>query len=180
MDPATLVRELIARGVPQHAAMGLVGNYTVESGLNPGINEISPTVPGSRGGFGYAQWTGPRRRQYEAYAAERGASLDDWRTQLDFTVHELNTSEARARDAIYAAQSPADAARLVSERFLRPGVPHLDRRIGETMKLAGMDYNALSQPQPQQANALSQQPQQPQFQYNALQLDPRDFFARTA
>lgn len=59
-----------------------------------------------------------------------------------------------------------------------------DHRAKAAQFLGGMTTgNALGQAQqPQQANALAQQqqPQQPVFQYNALQLDPRDFFARTA
>ncbi|MGB1215746.1 MAG: phage tail tip lysozyme, partial [Pikeienuella sp.] len=108
IDPRQIIAGLVARGVPQHAAVALAGNMAVESRYDPGINEAAPVVPGSRGGFGLIQWTGPRRRQLEAYA---GSNLADMDTQLDFLVHELNTSEARARDAIYGASNAEDAAR---------------------------------------------------------------------
>lgn len=193
VDPQQIIAGLVARGVPQSAAIGMAGNIAVESRFDPGINEIAPVVPGSRGGFGLIQWTGPRRRQLEAFAGGNVADLD---TQLDFLVHELNTSERSARDQIYSAQDPETAARLVSEKFLRPGIPHLDRRIAETRRLAGGGYeqpqgspqrppqgqqgypapsqpqNALSQPQ----NALTQ-PQPPQYQ-NALAVS--DFLRPTA
>ena len=133
VDPQQIIQGLIARGVPPAAAVGMAGNIAVESGFNPGINEIAPLVPGSRGGFGLIQWTGPRRRELEAFAGDRVADLD---TQLDFLVQELNTTERGARDAIYSAPDPETAARLVSDKFLRPGIPHLDRRIAETRKLA--------------------------------------------
>ena len=68
-DPGNLVKQgLVARGMPEHIADGFVMNFKDESGLNPGINEQAPIVPGSRGGFGLAQWTGPRRKALEAYA----------------------------------------------------------------------------------------------------------------
>ena len=38
----------------EHVADGFVMNFKDESGLNPGINEQNPIVPGSRGGFGLA------------------------------------------------------------------------------------------------------------------------------
>ncbi|MDE4176359.1 phage tail tip lysozyme [Phaeobacter sp. PT47_59] len=120
---------LRARGLPDHIARGFLANFQVESGLNPGINEIAPLVPGSRGGFGLAQWTGPRRRQFEAFAGERGTRVDDLDTQLDFLMHELGTTEQSAAKSIFAAQTPEDATRAISEKFLRPGIPHLDRRL---------------------------------------------------
>jgi len=136
---------LINRGIPENAAKGFVGNYTVESGLNTGINEISPTVPGSRGGFGLAQWTGPRRRQFETFAKSKGKPLDDLDVQLDFTAWELANTEKRAAGLIYAAQTPEDAARLISTKFLRPGIPHLDRRIAATRQFTGAPAGDMSQ-----------------------------------
>jgi hypothetical protein len=184
MTPQQVIDGLIARGMPPAAAMGFAGNFAVESRFDPGINEIAPLVPGSRGGFGYAQWTGPRRRQLEDFAASRGVPVSDPNMQLDFLMHELGTTEARARDAIFSARDPVTAARLVSEQFLRPGIPHLDRRIEETMRLAGGDYsgygNALAQapqqPAPQNALAAPEPPPQLQFQIGAM--DPSAFMRR--
>lgn len=172
VDPRLVVDGLVRRGVPLNAAIGLAGNIAVESGFRTDINEIAPLVEGSRGGYGLIQWTGPRRRQFEAFA---GQNLNDLDTQLDFIVHELGTTEKRAADAIYAAASPTEAARLVSERFLRPGIPHMDRRLAETERLAG-----LSSTQPQQ-NALetaSQPAQQPAEAMNRLAM-AQQFMPRT-
>ena len=183
MDPALIVDGLVARGVPYTAALGLAGNIAVESNFNPGINEIAPVVPGSRGGYGLIQWTGPRRVQYEEYAQGRGSALDDFDTQLDFLTWELQNTEQRAADRIFAASTPEEAARLTSDLFLRPGIPHMDRRIAETQRIAGTyqpGTNALANPaSPQSAapqqpgNALAQfgmqpQQQQRQAQFNAL------------
>lgn len=41
---------LVKRGLPEHVADAFVVNFQDESGLNPGINEANPIVPGSRGG----------------------------------------------------------------------------------------------------------------------------------
>ncbi|MEY1555330.1 phage tail tip lysozyme [Yoonia sp. R2331] len=170
VDPQQLVAGLVQRGVPYAAALGIVGNMSVESGFDPGINEIAPLVPGSRGGFGLIQWTGPRRRQLEAFAGDRVADVD---TQLDFLVHELGTTERAAARDIYAAEDPLEAARLVSNRFLRPGIPHLDRRIEATRGLMGGE--APQTPQ-QPMNALRAPQNAPQPQMNvlaAMQMMPR-------
>src|SRR5690606_38070280 len=91
---------LIDRGLPEHVADAFIVNFQDESGLNPGINERNPIVPGSRGGFGLYQLTGPRRRQYEAFAAERGLPLDSVDAQLDFLMLEGSTTEKEAFDKI--------------------------------------------------------------------------------
>ena len=134
----TVIQGLVARGVPIHIAQGMTANMIAESNLNPGINEIAPVVPGSRGGWGLNQWTGPRRKAFEAFAAERGASLDDLNTQLDFTMYELQGPEAKAWAAIQGAKDPIEAARLYSETFLRPGTPNMDKRLSEASRIAGM------------------------------------------
>jgi len=101
-------------------------------------------VPGSRGGYGLNQWTGPRRRQFEAFAASRGAPLDDVNTQLDFTLAELQGPESKAWSALQGARDPIEAARIYSETFLRPGIPRMDKRLGYAAELAGMDPSAFT------------------------------------
>lgn len=48
-------------------AAAIVGNIGHESMGFTKLQEMKPTVAGSRGGYGWPQWTGPRRRAYEAY-----------------------------------------------------------------------------------------------------------------
>lgn len=167
-----ILRGLLARGVPYNAAVGAVAGMGAESGFDPGINEIAPVVPGSRGGYGLNQWTGPRRRQFEAFAAERGAPLDDLDTQLDFTVWELNNTETAARDALYAASSPDEAISIYETKFLRPGVPHGGRGSKSVEGVAppqpGQPQYPGQQPDARNALAAEQTP-------NAFMLNPEAF-----
>ena len=145
-----IIAGLLARGVSLPVAQGIVANMKAESNLQPGINEIAPVVPGSRGGFGLNQWTGPRRVAYEQFAAERGAPLDDLQTQLDFTMYELQGPEKAAYAALQGVQDPIEAARIYSERFLRPGIPNMDKRLGYAAEIAGspMPDTAMSMGRP--------------------------------
>ena len=175
-----IINGLMQRGIPRHVAIGIAANMAVESdGFKPDVNEYAPVVPGSRGGYGLNQWTGPRRVQFEQFAKSRGVDPSDVDAQLDFTLWELQNTEKRAGDALMSAQTPEDATRIYSEQFLRPGIPHLDRRLGYAAQLSG---NALAQPQnspPQRGNALAgmQAPEQRKnaltFAYNGL--DPELF-----
>lgn len=114
-----------AAGVPDVVTAGIVGNLMQESGT-----EINPAAVGDNGNaFGAVQWNGDRMRAYKAFAERRGVDPTDYDTQVDFLLHEGKTTEKAAWDAIMQAQTPEEAARIASERFWRPGVPALDRRM---------------------------------------------------
>lgn len=93
-------------------AAGLVGNFIHEAGaaLNPDTNEGKPLIPGSRGGYGLAQWTGPRRRDLEAYAAANGGGLGTLKLQLNFTMQELSTRSGPSGLASYMTNSTVEEA----------------------------------------------------------------------
>jgi hypothetical protein len=148
MDMQTrLFREYIERGFTPAQAWGAVANLQAESGLDPGINEINPVVAGSRGGFGLNQWTGPRRRAFEAYMAERGLPLDDIEGQMDFTFHEFNTTEKAAYDRIKSADTPEEAAYAYSKGFLRPGHDNTEYRMRTAAGMAGGEYSPIAMPE---------------------------------
>lgn len=137
---------LVARGLPEHVADGFVMNFQDESGLNPGINEAAPIVPGSRGGFGLAQWTGPRRKALESFAAERGVSVADPDIQLDFLMTELQGPESGAANSILSAADSGQAAAAIVNKFLRPAEEH--RASREARYTGGGGMSASGQPMP--------------------------------
>lgn len=153
---AEIYRGLLDRGLPPHVAEGIMMNLADESGFDPGINELAPLVPGSRGGFGLAQWTGPRRVALEDYAAQAGRPVDDVGVQLDFLMSELQGPESRAFRSVMATGNEGEAAAAFARDFLRPAENHLARRTAE---YTGADYsppsNALAAPaQSPDMNAL--------------------------
>lgn len=126
---AAAIREgLIARGLPEHVADGFIMNFQDESGLNPGINEAAPLIPGSRGGFGLYQLTGPRRTAYEQFASQRGVDPSDVDAQLDWLMYELQGPEAKAAQSIFSAGSAGEAGAAIVNNFLRPAVEHRQSR----------------------------------------------------
>ena len=147
---------LIQRGMEPHLAKGVAANMIAESRLDTGINEIAPLVKGSRGGYGLNQWTGPRRRAIEAEAKRRGVDVSDLDFQLDYTMYELQGSESRAWRSLQGAQNAEEAARIYSEQFLRPGIPHMSNRLAHARRLEA----AHSQAQPA-APAPEPAPQEP-------------------
>lgn len=131
-DTAGYIREgLLQRGLPEHVADAFLLNFQDESGLNPGINERAPLVPGSRGGYGLYQLTGPRRVAYEQFAAQRGVDPSDIDAQLDFMMQELQGPEANAAKAILSAPDTGTAAAAIVNEFLRPAEEHRARRVAQ-------------------------------------------------
>lgn len=182
LDPQFVISGLVARGVPLHVAQGVTARLHGESRLDPGINEINPTVEGSRGGFGLAQWTGPRRRQLEGFAAERGLPVSDPDVQLDFLMWENANTESAAWAKVMGAKDPVQAAELFTTEWERPGTPHLDATLATARQYAGLTpqsgSNALAAPaMPGQStapqNALAAPPQPPAMK--STQIDPAMF-----
>lgn len=71
-------------GITPEQSAGIFGQLGYESAGLQAINEYQPVVPGSRGGFGWAQWTGPRRRAFESWSAENRADVSDPRRITSF------------------------------------------------------------------------------------------------
>lgn len=136
-DAEAIRAGLIARGLPEHVADGFLMNFQDESGLRTDINEIEPLVPGSRGGFGLAQWTGPRRRQLEAFAQQRGVPVSDLDVQLDFLMTELQGPEAAAAQRILSAQNAGEAGAAIVNDFLRPSPEYRQSRAARYLGGAG-------------------------------------------
>lgn len=189
MAGSEVIAGLISRGIPAHIAYGIAGNMQIESdGFQTDVNEYAPLVPGSRGGYGLNQWTGPRRRQYEAFAADRGVNPSDLDTQLDFTLWELQNTEAPAWMALRQASTPGEAAQIYSEKFLRPGIPHLERRVAAAAALAERQsepasgaQNALASLGGPDAETTAEEARQQsdERQRNQLaMLDPRSFMTQ--
>lgn len=161
-EAAEIRQGLVQRGLPEHVADAFVLNMQDESGLNPGINERNPIVPGSRGGFGLYQLTGPRRRAYEQFAAQRGVDPSDTGAQLDFLMTELQGPESKAARSILSAPDTGTAAAAIVNDFLRPAEQHRNSRANRYMALAGQGgqppaaqaLDALAGGQPAQVASL--------------------------
>lgn len=111
---------------PEQAA-GMVGSLAHESGNFTQMQELKPVA--GRGGLGYAQWTGPRRRAFEAWMAERGTDVSNPAANYGFLQHELNaTSEGRVLDAVRKAATAEQATQAFTNGFLRPGVVAMGSR----------------------------------------------------
>lgn len=106
----------------------VIGNAGHESGGFKSLQEKKPLVPGSRGGYGIMQWTGPRRREYEAYCARNKLNPADMETNYKFLFKELKGPEGKVLERIKKASGLKAKTKVFSDVFLRPGIPHMESR----------------------------------------------------
>ena len=119
-----------AYGLTDEQAAGLVGNLAHETGDFKFMQEIEPMIPGSKGGWGFAQWTGQRRKDFEQWTSDNNLDPSSYEANLGFLMHEIdNTSEGRFMEDLKKAETVEDAARIVSDKYLRPGKPNMSSRI---------------------------------------------------
>jgi len=109
-------------------AAGILGNIGHECLGFTKLQEIHP-VGGGRGGYGWCQWTGPRRRAFEAWAAQEGLPLDSDEANYGFLKRELETTEHATVPAVKRASTLEDAVLAFQTKFERPGVPHPAPRV---------------------------------------------------
>lgn len=116
-----VVRRLVAElGLTLDQAAGLVGNLGYESRGFADLQEHKPLVPGSRGGYGWAQWTGPRRRAFETWCAVHNLDPASDEANWRFLAHELRTSYGWFLARLKGTKTLSDACRLVHEHYERP------------------------------------------------------------
>ena len=103
-----------SKGWTQAQAVGLVANITAESGLRT-------TAVGDGGkAYGICQWHPDRQEEFARFAGHdiRSSTLQE---QLGFVHHELTDGrEKKAGNNLRGAQTPAEAAAVISTYYERP------------------------------------------------------------
>jgi hypothetical protein len=138
-------------GLTRNQAAGFVGNLAHESGGFKTLQERNPTVKGSRGGYGYAQWTGSRRRSFESWAKARNLSVKSYEANYGFLKHELTkTPEKSVLSKLKNAKTVAQASKIVMDRFLRPGVKATNSRKNLSFKVRDLNAGAIASLSPEE------------------------------
>lgn len=102
-------------------AAGIVGNLGYESIGFKTLQEIAPTVHGSRGGYGWAQWTGPRRDDFEYWCKENGLDPASDEANFGFLCVELETTQKHALNMVKLTTGLGTAVFTFGFWFERPG-----------------------------------------------------------
>jgi hypothetical protein len=109
-------------------AAAITGNLGHECAGFTKLQEVSPTVKGSRGGYGWPQWTGPRRRAYEAWCKAQKLNPASDAANYGYLVVELRGPEKKAIPATVKAVGLAAKVKAFELGFERAGVKHYESR----------------------------------------------------
>jgi hypothetical protein len=107
-------------------AAAILGNLGHECNGFQSMQEIHPDA--GRGGYGWSQWTGPRRRAFEAWCDDHGLDIDSDQANYGFLKKELSSTHANARRALLEETDLVRAVRVFERKFLVAGVPHYPSR----------------------------------------------------
>ena len=126
----------LAKGLTPAQSAGIVGNFDIESGVDPTIVQ-----QGGGPGRGIAQWsTGARwdttqNDNVKAYAVQQGESATSLQLQLEFTWYELTTFPDYGLAKLKATTDAATATSTFAEYFEGCGACNTSDRIAHAQSV---------------------------------------------
>lgn len=140
-----IIQKFEAAGYTHEQAAAAAGHIYHESGNNPNA------VHDGGIGLGIAGWNGDRLENLKKFAADRGKPVNDFDTQVDFAIHELDHGEARAGAALKGARSVTDATTAFMHyerpRGYTPDTPQAGdayaQRLSNAAKFAQGNFSGL-------------------------------------
>lgn len=141
-------------------AAGVVGNLFQESGLS-----TSAVSNDGFGSVGIAQWTDRgqsfRKTALEGFSKGAGKLPTDIESQIDFLIHELQTTERRALDRLRNTSGVPDAALAFRQAFERPDPAKANDQTriaaANTAFLGGLTESEVKNAQSVQEKTLKEQ-----------------------
>lgn len=124
-----IMNYIIGQGFPPESAAGIIGNIAQEADFNPvAVNPKSKA-------FGLFQHLGSRKKGLFDFAKQQSRDPNDWRTQVDYALHELRSDPSWGLSELMKARDPREAASIFSKKFERAGAHETNdtRRMREAM-----------------------------------------------
>jgi hypothetical protein len=149
-SPGIMAKLMADFGFKDFQAAAIMGNIGLECDGFREMQEKKPLIAGSRGGFGWAQWTGARRTLFETFCSKNGLDPFSDEANYGFLRAELmdqvpDDKQSMAVTAVLKATSIGRAVRAFEATFERAksGLEHFDRR-DEWADLALTSFRTMS------------------------------------
>ena len=124
--PAIMNKLMKSFDLTDTQAAGILGNLGHECAGFHVLHEIGQ--PEGKGGYGWGQWTGPRRKQFFEWSKKNKL---DWKSDdanYGFFEHELETSESGAISALHKTVTLNAAVVAFERNYERAGIAHYESR----------------------------------------------------
>lgn len=138
--PLAMRRLMRQLGLNKIEAAAIMGNAGHESAGLTVMQEVKPTVPGSKGGYGWFQWTGPRRVAFAKWCAEKRLEMSSDAANIGFLIFELKGAEAQALITLRHADGLENKVRAFEQGYERAGV----KAYGARLWWAGVALSAFN------------------------------------
>jgi len=133
------MKMLTSSGMSKQQAAAMVGHLKVESDNFQADTEYAPNAYGTKG-RGHLQWTdtgnsGGRRTNFENFANSKGLSPTSFEANSQFLLSELqgihgnHWTNGGSYQGFLQTTNINDASSYLQNNYIRPGVPHTDRRL---------------------------------------------------
>ena len=121
-------------------AAALAGNADYETGGFKFMDELKPTVRGSKGGTNVFQFTGLqpgyRRYNFEKYVEENNLDPKDYDAGVDFSIFELTKGDQKsALKKLRETETPEEANRVIVNSYLKPNKKKTNMPTREALTL---------------------------------------------
>ena len=131
---------LTNNGMSKEQAAALTGHLEVESDSFRADTEYAPNAYGTRG-RGHLQWTdissgGGRRTNFENFASSKGLDPKSFEANSQFLLSEMQGNHGNhwtngaSYQGFLGTKSLQEASSYLQNNYIRPGVPHTERRLG--------------------------------------------------
>ena len=107
-------------------AAGVLGNIGTECAGFHHLHEIGQ--PEGKGGYGWCQWTGPRRATFFQYCDAKGMDWQSDDANYGYLQHELRGEYRRTIAALEKTGTLRAAVRAFERNFERAGIPNYKDR----------------------------------------------------
>lgn len=114
-------------GLTAEECAAVFGNLGHESGGFAVLQEQGKRH--GSGGWGWAQWTGPRRRAFDAFALSHRLSATSDEANYEYLCFELRGLERAAIPAMKRAVGLEGKVRAFERQFERAGIPAIGHRV---------------------------------------------------
>jgi len=123
---AVMQKLMLKFDLKAYMAAGIMGNLGHESGGLIQLREIGQ--PQGRGGYGWAQWTGPRARKFLAWCDQSGLDWKGVDGNLGYLIHELD-NDNQTISALLKTKDVLSATVSFERNYERAGVVNMNARL---------------------------------------------------
>jgi hypothetical protein len=124
--PGVMTRLMADFDFSEDQAAGILGNIGHECAGFESLHEIGQ--PAGKGGYGWCQWTGPRRKLFFGWCDKHGLDWQSDAANYGYLKYDLENEYKYTVSSVLKAKTIHDAVKAFERKYEVAGVPHYASR----------------------------------------------------